>query len=482
MITSSSFLARSLTLACIIFMPNLAFPLDKRLKLYEINNTTTFEELNKYILSSGLELDKRYCINGDEKVDTLAYYSTGQQANWDNSVTIKYSPQTHLISSYSYRWDFSILLDDEYTPQKNEIEISGYKAYSKKCELYWMNIYKVLQNKYGKPTSVMINERPGYTTNYRYITSKLQLDTIYFPNLMGNLSHFEVYWDNGKRKVMLEFFNGGSNSAHFMYEYLNYDNEKIRSEETNSLYRDELLVKFIMWTIGIILATILIIVFVKEYLKNVKAEKEETLRKQKEIEKRIELERKEKEEKRKQRQLQLEVIKTEHNNYVSRLVDKYGNRDKAIRISTNNPDEIFEIMVFSESKHVVIGEKELSFEDIIDCTVNDNAKETETVQTFKGDSIASTKTNTGSMIGRSVAGGLLLGDVGAIIGGSTASKQTVIQHGTDTSIHNKRIDHDYTIAITVKDLENPVIYINVGFRTKLKDEIFGLMKVIISMK
>ena len=164
------------------------------------------------------------------------------------------------------------------------------------------------------------------------------------------------------------------------------------------------------------------------------------------------------------------------------MVEKYGKIDKTIRLSTNNPDEIFEIMVFGESKHVVIGNKELSFQDVIDCQVNDKSKEIETVQTIKGDSIASTKTNTGSMIGRSVAGGLLLGNVGAIIGGSTASKNTIIQHGTDTSIHNKTIDHDYTIAITVKDLENPVIYINVGFRTKLKDEIFSLMKVIISMK
>lgn len=238
----------------------------------------------------------------------------------------------------------------------------------------------------------------------------------------------------------------------------------------------------IMWTAGIIFSIVFIIYMVKEYRKNSKAWKEETQRRRMVIEKRLELQRIEKEEKEKQRLLQIEIIKNEHNKYVSKLVCKYGNRDKVIKLCTNNPDEIFEIMVFSESKHIVIGDTEFLFQDIIDCTVNDNAKETETVQTYKGDSIASTKTNTGSMIGRSVVGGLLLGDVGAIIGGSTASKQTIIQHGTDTSIHNKHIEHDYTIAITVRDVANPVIYINVGSNTQLKDEISSLMKVIISMK
>ena len=86
------------------------------------------------------------------------------------------------------------------------------------------------------------------------------------------------------------------------------------------------------------------------------------------------------------------------------------------------------------------------------------------------------------MIGRTIAGGVLLGGAGAIIGGSTAKRNTIIEHGTDTSIHNKEIKHNYTVAITVKDISNPIIYLKVDNNTALKDEIVSLMKVIMSMK
>jgi hypothetical protein len=52
----------------------------------------------------------------------------------------------------------------------------------------------------------------------------------------------------------------------------------------------------------------------------------------------------------------------------------------------------------------------------------------------------------------------------------------------DTSIHNKEVEHNYTVAITVKDISNPVLYLNVGSNTGLKDEIISLMKVVMSMR
>lgn len=143
---------------------------------------------------------------------------------------------------------------------------------------------------------------------------------------------------------------------------------------------------------------------------------------------------------------------------------------------------ISEILVFSETKHIVIGKIELLFSDILDCVVDDDIKERETIQTFRGNSSATSKANTGNMIGRAVVGGVLLGGTGAIIGGSTANRHTIIEHGIDTSILDKTIEHNFTIAITVKDISNPVIYLNVGSNTRLKDEIVSLMKVIISMQ
>ena len=138
--------------------------------------------------------------------------------------------------------------------------------------------------------------------------------------------------------------------------------------------------------------------------------------------------------------------------------------------------------MFSQSKHIIIDKKEFLFSDILDCVVNDDIKERETVQTIRGNSTATSKANTKNMIGRAVVGGVLLGGAGTIIGGSTAKRNTVIEYGTDTSIHNKEVEHNYTVAITVKDISNPVLYLNVGSNTGLKDEIVSLMKVIMSMK
>ena len=178
----------------------------------------------------------------------------------------------------------------------------------------------------------------------------------------------------------------------------------------------------------------------------------------------------------------MKQLEVNHNNYVKNLVGKYGKCDKILKLNPKQPFGFDEIIVFSQSKVVIIEKKEFSFSEILDCNVNDDIREVETVQTFRGNSTATSKTNTGSMVGRAIVGGVLLGGAGAIIGGSTAKRNTVIKYGTDTSIHNKEIEHNYTVAITVKDMSSPVIYINVGNDTALKDEIVSLIKVVMSMR
>ena len=58
----------------------------------------------------------------------------------------------------------------------------------------------------------------------------------------------------------------------------------------------------------------------------------------------------------------------------------------------------------------------------------DNAQVISVDKTWDSIRNVATKTNMGSMIGRSVAGGLLFGGVGAIVGGSTAKKDTIINY------------------------------------------------------
>ena len=181
-------------------------------------------------------------------------------------------------------------------------------------------------------------------------------------------------------------------------------------------------------------------------------------------------------ERRKEFQERREILKQEHDKYLKSLSDKYGTCDKSIVFGKDKN----EILVFSESKLVVIDKKEFAFSDIIDCTVNDKVEEYDVAETYRSPSVATTSTNSGNMLKRAAIGGVLLGDVGAIIGGSTAKRDTTIEYGKDTTIHNRKIMHDYTVVLTVNDIINPNLLINVGFNTKLKDEIVSLFKVIIS--
>lgn len=75
---------------------------------------------------------------------------------------------------------------------------------------------------------------------------------------------------------------------------------------------------------------------------------------------------------------------------------------------------------------------------------------------LKGDIKAVSSTNTGSLAGRSIAGALIGGEAGAIIGGATAKKETIFRQDND------KVIHDYTLVVNVCDLNNPMLLIKIG--------------------
>lgn len=163
-----------------------------------------------------------------------------------------------------------------------------------------------------------------------------------------------------------------------------------------------------------------------------------------------------------------------YNDDCAEIYSKMGEADKTIRIV--NFDVNQEIRAYSKFNKVVILGKEYDFTSIIQCQLTDNAsiEKGRTTITSQG----TTKTNTGNMVGRAVVGGVLAGGAGAIIGGSTASKDTVT-----TSVVNQGSDitrHDYTVWITVKDIANPMIQIHIGRDGSKANEIVALMNAIIS--
>jgi len=140
------------------------------------------------------------------------------------------------------------------------------------------------------------------------------------------------------------------------------------------------------------------------------------------------------------------------------FLEHYINRTKSVDSA---------IIVYEPKSVIRIMGKMYNFKDIIGVSVSDNQK------IVHGQIVSSTKTSTGSMVGRAVVGDLVAGPVGSIIGGSTASKNTTSVQGDDSIVH------DYTIHINVNDISNPIIHINTWNDSELTNKIVGLMNVII---
>lgn len=101
-------------------------------------------------------------------------------------------------------------------------------------------------------------------------------------------------------------------------------------------------------------------------------------------------------------------------------------------------------VVFSKDKDKMwICELEYLPQEILSVEIDDISTTTQMSQEIK------TKTSTGSMIGRGLVGGVLLGPAGAIIGGTTAKKNSIISEGEIITnyryklrIISSKIDHE----------------------------------------
>lgn len=114
------------------------------------------------------------------------------------------------------------------------------------------------------------------------------------------------------------------------------------------------------------------------------------------------------------KQAQLKQRELEAQKETNRKIELYG--DNYISLCAR--------VVFSSDKNRMwINEIEYMPSEIISVDVDDISTTTQLPQKVK------TKTSTSSMIGRGLVGGLLLGPAGAIIGGATANKKSIITEG-----------------------------------------------------
>ena len=204
-----------------------------------------------------------------------------------------------------------------------------------------------------------------------------------------------------------------------------------------------------VWVVGIIFVVVFIIVAIS-------GSQEEARKKARKEQRRLEREKK------------LKIQTEEYNALKQQFLATNGTPDKSLVIS--NLDLNSEIHVYESSKKVFILGKEYSFKDVISCTFSDNPR------IVKGKITAVTKSKNGSAIGRAIVGDVVAGPAGAIIGGTTAKKNTEYIQEDDKTIH------DYTVIINVNSIVEPIIRIHTKEDGKLTNEIVGLMSVIISRK
>ena len=166
-------------------------------------------------------------------------------------------------------------------------------------------------------------------------------------------------------------------------------------------------------------------------------------------------------------------------NIIKQLTGKYGRLSNIVRLEKwcDMADIKKCLLVFGDSELLYIDGREVMFKDVISYNIADS-------RIIKhGDiecaSKSKTKTSTKSLLGRSVAGAVLAGGVGALIGASSASKNTTTI--TTSTRKNDKIIHKYFLSINIKSLENPLIRISLGESAKRAEEVNAILAYIIDL-
>lgn len=175
-----------------------------------------------------------------------------------------------------------------------------------------------------------------------------------------------------------------------------------------------------------------------------------------------------KEEKAKKQKLQNRIerdkkLKEEHNKRLEELSQKFGS---PVTIDINYAIGKY-LSVFEQSRKLEVNNQELDFTDLLSYQIRDNSTVVHSA------SVAKATTDSSSMLGRAIIGGMLGGETGAIIGGATANKTTTI---SGSASYTK---HDYTIIIFTNELSTKPIELRTGKDQRITDQIANVLAVIL---
>lgn len=156
------------------------------------------------------------------------------------------------------------------------------------------------------------------------------------------------------------------------------------------------------------------------------------------------------------------------------LEASYGQCTSDIYLWGKNSNLENHILIFEEGSMLVMKGEEIPFSKVLGFALNDD---TETIVQNTTQYTSTTKTSTGSMLGRAVVGGVLLGGVGALAGASTAKKETTTVPTVGTSTSTTK--HHYVLYLSLDDLSNPTREIKLGSDTKKAQNVASIFNIII---
>ncbi len=155
-------------------------------------------------------------------------------------------------------------------------------------------------------------------------------------------------------------------------------------------------------------------------------------------------------------------------------VSLYGICTTDILLSSPSTSVYNHLYVFEESSMLILNGERIPFAKILAFSLNDDS---ETIVHNETQYTSTTKTSTGSMLGRAMVGGVLLGGVGALAGATTAKTESVTVPSSGYSTSTTR--HRYVLFINLDDLSNPTREIVLGEDTKHAYNVANIFNIII---
>jgi len=159
---------------------------------------------------------------------------------------------------------------------------------------------------------------------------------------------------------------------------------------------------------------------------------------------------------------------------VDGLVASYGPCTADLLLGSRQMEVNDHLFIFEDSSTLVLKGEVIPFSKVLGFALNDD---TETIVHNETQYTSTTKTSTGSMLGRAVVGGVLLGGVGALAGATTAKKETITTPSVGSTTTTTK--HRYVLFVNLDDLSNPTREIKLGSDTKRAHNVANLFNIII---